>query len=91
MATPLGLRKKRGKELGGLGASAVFGNSRQGADGEVGKRSTLINAEKISKSWGGGGEQNWLVLLSVRGSQTQKWLLVQLQQRFDSNSRLVTF
>lgn len=43
------------------------------------------------KKLGRWGEQNWLVFLSVRGSQTQKWLLVQLQQRLDSNSRLVKF
>lgn len=32
------------------------------------------------------GERNRLVLLEVRESQTQKWLLVLLRQRFDSNS-----
>lgn len=31
------------------------------------------------------GERNRLVLLEVRESQTQKWLLVLLRQRFDSN------
>lgn len=37
-----------------------------------------------------GGEQNRLVFLSVRRSQTQKWLLVRLQQKLESNGRLVT-
>lgn len=38
-----------------------------------------------------GGEQNRLVFLSVRGSQTQKWLLVRLQQKLESNGLVTLF